>query len=329
MFRSLRKLQDLEPSVADFRDEVIEGLTSVPKTLPCKFFYDTEGSILFDRICEVPAYYLTRTECAILARHAPDIAEFAGPGARLVEFGSGAGIKVRRLLNALSDPSAYVPIDISRTHLLRAAEALAEDFPNLPIMPVCADYTRSFTIPWQQNKKAGRLVGFFPGSTIGNFMPSEMQDFFRRSARLLGPGSLMIVGVDLPKDKNILEAAYDDREGATAAFNLNLLRRANRELYMNFNVSAFKHEAQWNAAASRVEMYLVSLVRQSVKLNGYRFDFLPGEKIHTENSYKYTISDFIRLVKAAGYEKIAAWTDEDDLFSVHVLRVTDSDRPMK
>ncbi len=316
---ALQGLQDLEPTVEEFRDAVFRGLGNMPKTLPCKFFYDAQGSRLFDRICELPEYYPTRTECALLAARAEDIAACVGPQVELIEFGSGAGVKIRLLLAALIDPAAYVPVDISRDHLMLAAGTLARDFPDLRVAPVCADYSNPFALPHLPGLFPERRVGFFPGSTIGNFTPEEATDFLRGAARLLGPGSMMIVGVDLPKDPAILHAAYDDPAGVTAAFNLNLLRRINRELDADFDIGAFAHEARWNRPASRVEMHLISRTAQTVRVGGRRFDFRTGESIHTENSYKFGIDAFARLARAAGYAKVATWTDPAALFSVHVL----------
>lgn len=314
---SLERLHDLEPTMEEFRDAVFAGLDRTPKTLPCKFFYDAEGSRLFERICELPEYYPTRTESALLAARARDIATFAGPRAGLVEFGSGAGVKVRTLLRAMTAPCAYVPIDISRECLLHASTSLVRAFPRLRVVPVCADYTDRFELP--PLAAAGRLVGFFPGSTVGNFTPAEAEAFLRKTRALLGPGSLMVVGVDMPKDRAILEAAYDDAAGVTAAFNLNLLARINRELRGDFDLRHFAHEARWNAAQSRVEMHLVSQVAHIVRILDRRFTFAAGESIHTENSCKYSIDRFAGLAAAAGYASLAAWTDADNLFSIHVL----------
>ena len=318
---ALESLHDLEPTVTEFRGAVLQGLRSTPKTLPCKFFYDAEGSRLFDRICELPEYYPTRTECALLQARAPEIAALVGPHAGLVEFGSGAGVKVRLLLAALRYPAAYVPVDISRGHLLAAAASLASDFPGLRIVPVCADYTGRFALPRLPGSRPRRLAGFFPGSTIGNFTPSEAAGFLRRTGQLLGRGSMMIVGVDLLKDAAVLEAAYDDAAGVTAAFNLNLLARINRELDADFDLAAFSHEARWNAGDSRVEMHLVSRAAQSVQIGGDRVGFARDESVHTENSYKYTLAGFAELARSAGYDPVANWTDPADLFSIHVLKV--------
>ena len=318
---SLERLHDLEPTVTEFRAAILQGLGSTPKTLPSKFFYDAEGSRLFDRICELPEYYPTRTECALLQDRAHEVAALVGPHAGLVEFGSGAGVKVRLLLAALRYPAAYVPVDISRGHLLAAAASLAADFPDLRIAPVCADYTNRFALPHLPGSHPRRLAGFFPGSTIGNFTPSEAAGFLRRAGRLLGRGSMMIVGVDLPKHRAVLEAAYDDAAGVTAAFNLNLLTRINRELGADFDLGTFAHEARWNAGESRVEMHLVSRIAQSVQIGGDRIGFAPNESIHTENSYKYSLAGFADLARSADYDPVAGWTDPASLFSVHVLRM--------
>jgi len=320
MSGALLQLQDLEPSNDDFRAAVLAGLRAPRKTLPCKFFYDAEGSRLFDRICELPEYYPTRTENGILRRHAADIARLVGPAARLVEFGSGAGEKIRLLLSALSRPVAYVPVDISRRHLLAAASSLARDFPGLAIAPVCADYTQPFDLPDLTRARPEATVGFFPGSTIGNFTDDEARAFLAGAREQLGADSWMIVGVDLRKDEDILLRAYDDAAGVTAAFNLNLLRRINRELGGHFDLDQFAHEARWNDALGRIEMHLVSRRAQTVEIGLDRCFFAAGESIHTENSHKYTLDGFAALAGDAGYETVAVWTDPAGLFSVHALR---------
>jgi len=317
---SLQRLHDLAPSTEEFRNAVLASLGAPRKWLPCKFFYDEAGSHLFDRICELPEYYPTRTECGILEERAPEIATLIGSQATLVEFGSGAGIKIRLLLRSLDNPLGYVPVDISREHLLHAASDLAKDFPHLRIAPVCADYTRPFAVPVLPGVKPGTLCGFFPGSTIGNLTPTEAAAFLTRGRRLLGRGGLMLVGVDLVKPESILNAAYDDAAGVTAAFNMNLLVRINRELGGDFDLDRFAHEARWNARLGRIEMHLVSLAAQSVSIAGRRFDFTAGETIHTENSYKYSVAQFQAMAKEAGYRPEAVWTDANELFSVHLLR---------
>lgn len=317
---SLRYLHDLEPTVAEFRDAVLSGLSKPRKTLPCKYFYDAEGSRLFERICDQPEYYPTRTECEILDLHADEIARLIGPQASLVEFGSGAGIKIRLLLAALQQPCAYVPVDISREHMLAAADDLARSFPDLCIAPVCADYTQPFALPVLREIKPHTQVGFFPGSTIGNFTAAQARVFLGRTHMLLGAGAMMIIGVDLRKEEALLTAAYNDAAGVTAAFNLNLLRRINDELQGSFDLAGFAHTAIWNSELGRIEMHLVSRRAQSVYVDGRRFDFADGETIHTENSYKYTIQQFQRMAEEAGYRPLAVWTDSRQLFSVHALR---------
>jgi len=319
MSNALQRLQDLEPSTQEFRDAVLAGLGEAQKTLPCKFFYDAEGSHLFDQICELPEYYPTRTELKLLADKAGEIAELIGRRARLVEFGSGAGVKIRLLLNALDRPAAYVPVDISREHLMMAAADLARDFPALQIAPICADYTKPFALPASAGPRSETTVGFFPGSTIGNFTPAEARGFLSRARKLLGPGSSMVVGVDLRKDAKILVPAYDDAAGVTAAFNLNLLVRINRELDGTFDLEQFAHEARWNDADGRIEMHLVSRRGQDVRIGAACFSFRAGETIHTENSHKYTLDQFRSLAIEAGYTPRAAWTDAAGLFSVHML----------
>ncbi|NBC32188.1 MAG: L-histidine N(alpha)-methyltransferase [Alphaproteobacteria bacterium] len=299
-----------------FLDDVLHGLAQPQKWLPCKYLYDAAGSQLFDRICELPSYYPTRTEQAILSDRRHDIARLAGPGTALVELGSGSSVKVRTLLDALESPAAYVPIDISRTHLLAAAADLAGDHPGLPVVPVCADYTRPFALP---PEAAGRRLGFFPGSTIGNLEPEDARAFLAGVAETLEPGAGFVIGVDLKKDPAILHPAYDDPEGVTAAFNLNLLARINRELGGDFDRDGFVHEARWNDAAGRIEMHLVSRAAQTVLIAGHVFTFQDGESIHTESSHKHTLAGFRALAERAGWSPVAAWTDPDGLFSVHYL----------
>jgi len=299
-----------------FRDAVLAGLAAEPKAIPCRFFYDARGSRLFDEISKLPEYYLTRTEMGLLSARAGDMAEVIGPDVELVEFGAGSSTKVRILLDALERPRAFVPIDISGEHLRDAAADLAVDYPALDIRPVVADFTQALDLPPPPD--GARRVGFFPGSTIGNFTPAEADAFLRRAARLLQGGGLLI-GVDLVKDAAILERAYDDAQGVTAAFNKNLLVRANRELGADFDVDTFIHRATFNAAASRVEMYLVSLRDQKVHVCGETFSFHAGESIHTENSYKYTISGFARTAEKAGFRTIKSWKDPDGLFAIFWL----------
>jgi L-histidine Nalpha-methyltransferase len=310
---------DLAPGEESFRDAVLAGLGREPKTLPCKFFYDERGSALFEEICRLPEYYLTRSEIAILEQQAGAIAARIGPHARLIELGSGASIKVRILLRALVDPAAYVAVDISREWLREAAGALAADFPGLPVIAVCADYTRAFPLPALPGP-AGARVGFFPGSTIGNFEPEAVVRFLRQCGELLGPAGAMLIGADRKKDPALLNAAYNDQAGMNAAFNLNLLARINRELGGDIDLARFAHVAFYNAEAGRMELYLESGAAQSATIAGRRFDFAAGERIHTENSYKYSIDEFRVLAARAGFRPLDVWTDPEQLFSVHYLR---------
>jgi L-histidine N-alpha-methyltransferase len=310
---------DLAPGEENFRDAVVAGLSRAPKSLPCKFFYDARGSALFEAICEVPEYYLTRAEMAILETYAGTIAGRIGPHCRLIELGSGASRKVRLLLTALEAPLAYVPVDISREFLRSAAAGIAADFPELQISAVCADYTRPFELP-DLRGPAGKRVGFFPGSTIGNFEPEAVVAFLAHCGRLLGPGAEMLIGVDVKKDKRILDAAYNDAAGLNAAFNLNLLHRISKELDSDIAIDDFAHVAFYNRDEGRVELYIQSTKAQSAVIAGHRFSFAAGEMIHTENSYKYAIPEFRALAARAGFTALDTWTDRDGMFSVHYFR---------
>ncbi len=315
----LAEFIDLEPVVEDFASAVVAGLARSSKTLPCKFFYDQVGSELFSRICKLDEYYPTRTEIGILRRIAPRIAELAGPDCHLIEFGSGDGIKVRLLLEAMTSPARYTAVDISRDHLWNSAEDLARLFPDIEIAAVCADYTRPFDVPSPRVRPDAKQIGFFPGSTIGNFTPIEAVAFLESAARLLDGGDF-VIGVDLKKDPERLNAAYNDAQGITAAFNLNLLVRINRELGGDFDIDAFEHRAHYDARHGRIEMHLISRRAQTVAIGDHRFDFAAGETIHTENSYKYAIEEFQKIAVSAGFRALEFWTDEDRLFAIHYLR---------
>jgi dimethylhistidine N-methyltransferase len=303
----------------DFGRALLAGLKASPKSLPCKFFYDEAGSILFDRICELPEYYPTRTELALLEARASEFARLIGPDAELVEFGAGAVRKVRLLLDALDRPHGYLPIDISGDYLQGVADKLDADYPSLRVRPVIADYTKPFALP--AKSPGARRVGFFPGSTIGNFQRADAIAFLRMAADKLAGGGLLI-GVDLVKDPVILHAAYNDAAGVTAAFNKNILARANAELGANFELAGFAHHAFYDPRAQRIEMHLVSLARQRVHLLGQEILFAEGETTHTEDSHKYTLDGFRALASEAGFTPRAAWTDPDRLFSIHWLEVT-------
>jgi dimethylhistidine N-methyltransferase len=317
-WRSAPALHDLAPDRARFRDDVWHGLATPQKTLPCKYFYDARGSALFEAICALPEYYPTRTELAIMQRHAGAMAERLGRGRLLVEYGSGSSTKTRLLLDRLVEPAGYMPIDISRAALAASSRALAAAYPSLDVIPVCADYTESFELPHAAAAVARRGV-YFPGSTIGNFTPPQAQRFLARMARVAGPEGVLLVGVDLKKDPAVLERAYDDAAGVTAAFNLNLLARINRELDGSFPLGAFAHRALWEPRAGRIEMHLVSRVRQTVRVAGRSFAFERGETIHTENSYKYELAQFAALAAGVGLRVREVWSDPGRLFSVQLL----------
>ena len=304
----------------DFRSQVIHGLTQKHKRLPCKFFYDQRGSQLFDQICELDEYYLTRTELEILRRHAPEMAAALGPRCRVVEYGSGSSLKTRLLLDELGEPVSYVPLDISREHLHQAARRLAENYPKLNVLPVCADYTRPFAIP--DGDGAVRTAVYFPGSTIGNFEPHEARDFLRQTAQRCGKGGGLLIGVDLKKDPAVLHAAYNDAAQVTAQFNLNLLARINRELDGDFPLDRFAHYAFYNPRLGRIEMHLISQAAQTVRAVGTEFPFDDGESIFTESSFKYTLEEFESLAAAGGWTVRQVWTDDRRLFSVQYLTVS-------
>ena len=301
---------------SEFLQDLRRALAGPPHAISPKYFYDAEGSRLFDRICDLPEYYPTRTERAILATRAGEIAECIGTGGDLVEFGAGSCSKVRLLLDALQ-PRRYLPIDISSEHLEAAAAQLGQEHPRLLVLPLVADYTAGVHLP--PPLAGAPRVGFFPGSTIGNFTPAEALQFLRNAARLLRGGGLLL-GADLVKDPAVLHAAYNDAQGVTAAFNLNLLARANRELGTRFDLDRFWHSAFYNAAQQRIEMHLVSRERQHVELAGEHFTLEEGQALHTENSCKFSIEGLRRLARQAGFDPGPAWTDPQGLFSVHWLR---------
>lgn len=307
------------PREETFADAVIAGLSLPAKAIPCKYLYDAKGSTLFDAICDLPEYYPTRTEQTILRRHAADIARLAGSGCTLIEFGSGSSTKTRLLLDALDTPRAYMPVDISREHLQAACASLAADYPTLEILGVCADYMQPLDLDHAIGL-TGRRLGFFPGSTIGNLLPDEARLFLQRAAGVLGSNGALVIGVDLKKDAARLHAAYNDSAGITAAFNLNLLQRMNRELAASFVLSRFAHEAFYNADAGRIEIYIRSLMRQRVRVAGRWFEFENGERIHTEYSYKYAVPEFAALARNAGFAAEQVWTDDQALFGVFYLR---------
>lgn len=313
---------DLEPASSDFLAEALAGLSATPPTLPSKFFYDERGSDLFRQICELPEYYVTRTETEILRVHAAEMAESIGANAELVGLGTGAGVKTRLLLDHLENPIAYVPVDISKQHLIESAEALQAEMPALEILPVCADYMQALRLP-TPTRRPEHIAVYFPGSTIGNLQPATAQDFLRRICALSGHSGGLIIGVDLQKPAEILEAAYNDSAGVTAAFNLNLIARANRELGADFDLAAWRHQAVYNREAGRIEMHLISERAQSVHLGGRRFHFAPSESIITEFSYKHTREGFTEMASRAGFRLSRTWTDAHEWFAVFHFVVAD------
>jgi L-histidine Nalpha-methyltransferase len=311
---ALRKVR--LPATADaFAADVVAGLAAKPKRLPPKYFYDATGSVLFERITRLPEYYPTRCELGILHDNAPAIASLFPPGCALIEFGAGSSRKARILLGAAATVGAYVPVDISGDFLQQDAAQLRRDFPHLAVHPLVEDFTQKLDLP--PDIAALPRVGFFPGSTIGNFEPYEACQFLRHVGGLLGAGAVLVIGVDLVKDPKVLYRAYNDADGVTAKFNLNLLARINRELGADFDLTAFEHHAFYNTEHNRIEMHLASARRQKVRVNGSAFDFRAGETIHTENSYKYTIDSFQALARGAGWLPREVWTD--GLFCVHAL----------
>lgn len=297
-----------------FLQDVVDGLRRTPKRVPSKYFYDRRGSELFDQICELDEYYVTRTELAIMLRHAGDMADAIGPGCLIIEPGSGSSRKVRLLLEHLSEPAGYVPLEISKEHMTRWAATLGREFPDLHIAPVAADFSADFEVPAIQGTR--RRVVYFPGSTIGNFTPDEAVAWLARMARVAGTGGGLLIGVDLKKDVEIMEAAYNDSEGVTRDFNLNLLSRMQRDLGADVEPDRFEHRAFYNKPKGRIEMHLVSAEQQTIRLDHTKVEMEPGETIHTEVSYKYDLDQFKALAAEAGWRRVSYWTDEDELFSV-------------
>jgi dimethylhistidine N-methyltransferase len=305
-----------------FCQEVVEGLSGASKSLPCKYFYDQRGSHLFDQICELEEYYLTRTELAIMRRFADEIGQQIGPGAMLVEYGSGSSTKTRILLDHLPDIVAYAPVDISEEHLFRTARQLATDYPHIEVLPVSADFTKEFELPNSVRKTTHSAV-YFPGSTIGNFEPNHALQLLQRIAPLCGTGGGLLIGIDLQKDLSVIEAAYNDSRGVTDEFNLNILHHINRELTADFDVKQFRHLAFYNSEQGRVEIYIVSTRDQDVTVGGRTFHFSAEERIHTEYSHKYTIAGFAELAAQAGLTLRKSWTDERNFFAVLHFAVRD------
>ena len=312
-------LHDFAPAQESFEDALIGGLSAARKSIPARFLYDEAGSRLFDRICELPEYYPTRTELKILTDKAGEIAEAIGPDIALLEFGAGSSQKARLLLDALERPAAYWPIDVSREHLVRLAEEIAADYPGLAVTAICADYTQPLELPDSETRL--RRAGFFPGSTIGNLTEADARAFLGGWAGQLGRDGLMVVGVALRAPGSVVRPAYDDAQGVTARFTANVLARANRELGADFDLSGFRHTPDYDETTGALTIHLTSLKAQTVHVGHRDFRFAEGERMHVEDSNKYAVEDFQRLARSAGYVAETVWVDPRELFSVHVLRV--------
>jgi dimethylhistidine N-methyltransferase len=317
---ALAKAHRFDEQTSAFGRDVIDDLAQHPKRLSPKYFYDAAGSELFEQITLLPEYYPTRSELSILRDRGSAISAILPEGAALVEFGAGASTKVRLLLNECAF-KAYVPVDISGDFLKTQADALRKDFPGLGVYPVAADFTAPFALP--ESIAGMPKVGFFPGSTLGNFEPHEACGFLRSARDILGKGAQMVIGVDLEKDERVLYEAYNDKAGVTARFNLNVLHRINRELGGNFDLSGFRHRAIYNRERHRIEMHLISRRAQTVRVLGRSFSFRAGETIHTESSYKYSLERFIALARGSGWTPRECWTDSAGMFSVHALVASD------
>lgn len=306
------------PEAEEFLEDVLAGLAAPPYALPAKYLYDRRGSQLFDRICQLEAYYPTRTELRILESHAGTIGESVGPEPAVVELGSGSSNKTGILLESLEDPVAYIPVEISREHLDEASRRVGAAYPGLEVLPVWADYTRDLTLPGTSAEPRGRLI-YFPGSTIGNFEPEEAAVFLRRLAGLAGTRGALLLGVDLSKDRRVLERAYNDPQGVTAEFNRNLLARLERELDAELDSDSFYHQAVFNEGLGCIEMHLVSRREQAIRVGGRTIPFEKGQTIRTERSYKYSLEGFARLAERGGWTVYAVWTDDRQWFSVQLL----------
>jgi dimethylhistidine N-methyltransferase len=317
---ALATANDSAPELADDRATILRGLTAAQKRISPKYFYDQRGSELFDDICRLPEYYPTRTELKLMDAHLDEVAKLVGPQAAVIEFGAGSNLKVRKLLDHLIEPAAYVPVEISADYLLGQARDLARDYPDVHVQPVFADFTQPFELPRHPVEPARNLV-FFPGSTIGNFTRADALNLLKVMQLEAKSGGALLIGVDLRKDRATVETAYNDSQGVTAEFNLNVLRRLNRELDADFDLAGFEHLAVYDEQEGRIEMRLVSRVAQRVTVAGQTLSFGAGEYIITEYSHKYSVDEFRGLAARAGFRPEKSWTDKDALFSVHYLTV--------
>ena len=308
-------MSDNDSSYYNDLSEVVGGLQQPQKIISPKYFYDEYGSKLFEDICELPEYYLTRTELGIMQQNMAEISDCVGPSCSVIEFGSGAGVRARFLLEHLNEPLVYVPVDISGDHLAAVAKEFTTDFPAIEVLPVVADFTRPFPLPEPKRMPLRNLV-YFPGSTIGNFKPEAALNLLRVMFQEASAGGALIIGIDLKKDSEVLEAAYNDRAGVTAEFNLNMLRRLNREFGSDFDLENFHHQAIYNDSKGRIEMHLVSQVPQKVEMAGQVFCFEAGEAVVTEYSYKYATDEFKAMIESAGFVVDKIWTDSNHWFSL-------------
>ncbi len=304
-----------------FKEDVVTGLEKERKELSPKYFYDQKGSQLFDQICDLEEYYVTRTELEIMEQSLPEIVDFLGEESLLIEYGSGSSVKTRMLLDELKKPAAYIPVDISHKHLQQTAETLSQSYPDLEVNPVAADFTKPFSLPECSQAHAKKVI-YFPGSTIGNFSPTQAETILKEMAHLCEPEGDLLIGVDLKKDRSILESAYNDSKGVTEAFNLNLLERINNELGANFQLDQFQHQAIYNEKQCRIEMHLVSQKEQEVLIEETLIRFEQNETICTEHSYKYSIEEFEQLAQKASFQLKKVWTDANQLFSLQYLSLT-------
>ena len=310
---------DLQPETDDFLSTVLDGLSQSQKTIPPKFFYDAIGSKIFDKICEAPEYYVTRTEIALMKEIGEEINSLVEPKSIVVEYGCGSSLKIRALLSALPDSAEYLAIDISKSHLILTIKEIAADYPNLRVGAICADFSDALDWPEQARSEHDQRLAFFPGSTIGNQTPKEALEFLTRLRHMVGDQGSLLIGVDLKKNTEVLNSAYNDAAGYTAEFNLNLLQRMKKELDAELDISNFEHDAFYNEELGRIEMHLISQLDQTIQVGGQNFEFKKGETIHTENSYKYSIEEFSELAQKSGFVPVKAWTDADNLFSIHYM----------
>lgn len=317
-YAALDYFDDQHPPAGDFRDDVLKGLAASPKRIAPVYFYDAAGSVLFDRITELPEYYVARTELAILDRIGPELARLAGPGAVVVEPGSGSSVKIRKLLNSLPDAAGYLGLDISLDHLVASCQEIAADYPDIQVGAVCADFTNGLKIDHLPLPE-GRRVVFFPGSTIGNFEPEAAREVLAGFRQGMRDGDALLIGADRVKDPATLVAAYDDAQGVTAQFNLNLVERINRQLDGTIDRNTLRHIALWNAERSRIEMHLEAVEAQNFTVAGQAFRLQAGERIHTENSHKFTPGSFQTLALTSGFQVLHTWSDAAELFSLHWL----------